>query len=391
MPKLLQINICSNIFSTGKICENIAQKAQSKGWDTYIVYGNSNKPSTSLEYKVAGIWNKYVHYIEFRLFDNEGLASRIVTKRLVKYLKEINPDIVHLHVIHNHYLNYPILFKYLSDAKIPVVWTQHDCWAFTGGCTYFDMLECDGWKLGCLKCPDKRTLLCNQSARNFRLKKTILDSVDNIVFVPVSEWLASMLRQSCQKNREIRTIHNGTDLSIFRNTLQKDTKQFKILGVASTWAPRKGLNDFIKLRKLLPKDITITLVGLSDEQVKHLPEGIVGITRTSNLDEMVKIYSSSNVLVNPTYSDNFPTVNIEALACGTPVITYNTGGSPEAIDEKTGIVVTQGDIYALAKAIIQVRDIPFLSEDCRKRADLLFDKEKCFDQYIKLYESLLQE
>ncbi|MCD8555145.1 MAG: glycosyltransferase [Bacteroides graminisolvens] len=256
---------------------------------------------------------------------------------------------------------------------------------------YFDTLNCDEWKNSCLVCKEKRAYLRNMSSRNFSLKKHCIEKLDKVVFVPVSQWLADIMKESALKKNTIKVIHNGIDIDKFKPLpCKKNSLDFIVLGVAAVWDYRKGLNDFIKLRELLPQSIKIVLVGLSNKQISHLPKGIIGISRTSNLDEMVQIYSDADVFVNPTYSDNFPTTNIEALACGTPVVTYNTGGSPEAIDEMTGIVVERGSVDALAKAIISLKNIPLSASDCRKRAEENFDKKKCFRQYLELYNELLK-
>lgn len=399
MNKLLQINICSNVLSTGKICEDIAKISQRHGWDTFIVYGNSHRDSISVEYKVAGKWNKYLHYLEHKLLDREGFGSRLVTYRTIKWINKVKPDIIHLHNIHDHYLNYPLLFEYLAKADIPIVWTQHDCWAFTGGCMYYDLQNCDKWKTGCTNCSEHRAVLCDTTEKQYTLKRELLSKIKDLTYVPVSDWLGAALRESHQKERPIVTIHNGIDISLFKPVKavekyeevkqSKDCCRFRIIGVAAVWDKRKGLEDFIRLRLMLPDDYDITLVGLAPEQIKVLPPGIKGITRTTNVQELVKLYSVSDVFVNPTYSDNFPTTNIEALACGTPVITYKTGGSPEAVDSKTGMVIEQGNLNALANAIMWMRENPLFSADCRKRAEELFDKDKCFEKYVELYEELL--
>ena len=388
---LLQINVVSNLLSTGKIAEDISNKAIEYGWEVYTIYGRWSKPGVTHEIRVAPMINTYLHYLENRLFDNEGLSSRLVTKRLTKKIDEINPDIIHLHNIHDHYLNYPILFEYLSTISIPIVWTQHDCWSFTGGCGYFDLLHCDGWKSGCLSCPENRAIFCNKGAKQYVLKQKYFNMPRNLVYVSVSDWLGNLLKQSHQGHRPIITIHNGVDITRFRPTRKiRSDNRFCIIGVAAPWSIRKGLEDFVKLRSLLSEEYEITLVGLSESQIKTLPLGIRGIQRTSNINELVDLYSESDVFVNPTYEDNFPTVNIEALACGTPVITYNTGGSPEAIDSKTGIVIEQGNLIALANAIMYMKDNPLSSDDCRKRAEMYFDKDKCFEKYIELYENLIE-
>lgn len=396
MPKLFQINVVSNVLSTGKICEDIGKVALSNGWESYIAYGRLSRPSVSKEITIGSKISVYTHYAMHRFFDREGLASKHATKRLVACLNEIKPDIIMLHNIHDHYLNYPILFDYLATVNTPVIWVQHDCWSFTGGCMYFDMINCSNWKSGCLKCPERRALFCNISAKQFRLKQNLFKKLQNLTFIPVSNWLSDLLKQSPLGNRPIKVIHNGTDIQIFRPLQRKykKTHDFEILGVAADWIPRKGLFEFFKLRERLDSSVGITLVGLNQKQIDTLPEGINGIQKTTSLSELVQLYSDSDVFVNPTFSDNFPTTNIEALACGTPVITYNTGGSPEAVDEQTGIVVEQGNIDELVKAIHQVRKgiesgKVFTKEQCRSRVVSNFNKEHQFSEYLRLFNHYL--
>lgn len=390
MPKLLQINICNAMLSTGKIAEDISKVAIRHGWEPYTAWGRFAKNSVSNQFQVGGLWNTYSHYAAHKLFDREGLASRYATKKLIQRIEIIKPDIIHLHNIHDHYLNYPILFEYIAKENIPVVWTQHDCWTFTGGCMYYDMQSCNQWKTCCKACPEHRALLCDTTEMQYKLKRESLSKIKDLTYVSVSCWLSEALKASHQKHRPIVTIHNGVDVSLFRPLCEKPKDgRFRIIGVAGIWAKRKGLNDFVQLRSLLPPEYEITLVGLSKEQIKRMPEGVKCVTRTTDVQELVQMYSMSDVYVNPTYSDNFPTTNIEALACGTPVITYQTGGSPEAVDEKTGVVVEQGNIRALCEAIINMNKSPLSSMDCRSRAVSLFDKDKCFEKYISLYNNLL--
>lgn len=390
MKKLLQINVCSALLSTGKITEGISQIAAKHGWETYTAWGRFAKSSISTQIQIGSKLDTIVHYAANKLFDYEGLMSRKATRRFIAEIEKIKPDIIHLHNIHDHYLNYSLLFRYLAKIETPVVWTQHDCWAFTGGCMYYDLYNCEKWKNKCTKCPEHRALLCDLTEKHFVLKQRLLDKIKNITFVSVSDWLAIALRESVQKEKNVITIHNGIDTSVFKSSCKKRNDDvFRIIGVAAVWDKRKGLEDFIKLRTLLPSEYKITIVGVTHKQIKKLPKGIRGLTRTTNLHELIHLYSVSDVLVNPTYSDNFPTVNLEALACGTPVITYRTGGSPEAIDEKTGVVVEQGDVNALAEAIVRMKAQPLSSADCRKRAEECFDKDKCFERYVELYENLI--
>jgi len=385
---ILQVNVTANWGSTGRIAEQIGLAAMEAGWESYIAYGRHLNDSASRLIKVGSYPIVLEHYVEHRLADNEGLASRCSTKRLIDQIKEISPDIIHLQNIHDHYLNYQILFEYLNSTSIPVVWTFHDCWAFTGHCHYFDAAECDKWMNKCYSCPLSRTLL-DRSTRNFLLKKTLFTSNQNLTIVPVSYWLKDHVMNSFLKEKNIRVIHNGIDINRFHPLHKVHGQIFTILGVSNVWEERKGLKDFVRLRELLDDSIHVRLIGLTPDQIKQLPEGIEGMTRTSSVEELVEAYSSADVLVNPTYADTFPTVNLEALACGTPVITYQTGGSPEAVDENTGVVVPQGDVKALAAAVMRMKDVPLSRKACRTRAEEYFDKDKCFRKYIELYEELL--
>ncbi len=393
MPRLLQINVTANWGSTGKIAESIGLCAIQHGWESYIAYGRYSRPSQSQLIRIGSAVTPYSHYFEQRVFDNEGLCSRRATKKLIATIKSISPDIIQLHNIHDHYLNYRLLFEYLNTTAIKVVWTFHDCWAFTGHCFHFVTKDCVKWKTGCSHCPLRnaypKTLL-DRSSRNYKLKRDLFMSNVNLSIVACSDWMSNFVQESFLKSKSIHTIHNGVDLSVFTPSPSgRGGQSFSILAVSSVWTQEKGLFDIYKLRDLLPSDFDIVLVGVSPKQQQHLPAGITGIQRTQDIHELVQLYRSADVLINPTYADTFPTVNLEALACGTPVITYNTGGSPEAVDESTGVVVPQGDVQALADAILRLKAHPLSSEACRSRAEVFFDKDKCFEKYLTLYNQLL--
>ena len=342
MPKLLQINITANWGSTGKIAESIGLAAIKRGWESYIAYGRIANPSASQLIKVGGKWNTYLHFAGNRLLDLEGRCSIRATKRFIKEIDRIKPDVVQLHNIHDHFLNYRLLFEYLNQTDIKVFWTFHDCWAMTGHCMHFVTKNCDRWKTGCHDCLMKGEYpksLVDRSRKNWELKKSLFAGCKNLSVVACSDWIADFARESFLKDKRILTIHNGVDLSIFKPQSKTESKRFKIIAISSPWYPAKGELDMYKLRSILSdEDFEIIMVGLSANQMKKLPTGIRGIQRTQNVNELAKLYSDSDVFINPTYADTFPTVNLEALACGTPVITYRTGGSPETVDEKTGIV-----------------------------------------------------
>lgn len=390
---LLQINVTANWGSTGKIAEDIGKIAIANGWESWIAYGRGNPTSASNLIRIGDDLDMKVHAIQSRLLDNHGLSSKEATKSFIKRIEEIKPDIIHLHNIHGYYLNYPILFEYLKRWGGPVVWTLHDIWPITGHCAYFGIDECQKWMTGCGKCPHlksyPKSILLDRSKHNYILKKEYFNSLPNLTLVPVSNWLSKILSQSFLNDIPRKTIHNGIDVFIF--SPHNNGHSNYILGVANVWEDRKGLSDFFKLREILPSDIDIVLVGLTNDQIERLPIGINGLTRTSSKEELASLYSSAIAFVNPTYEDNFPTVNIEALSSGTPVITYNTGGSPEAIDDKTGKVVEQGDIRTMANTVLDILNDPSLFSPfaCRKRAESYFNKRTQYDLYIDLYNSLL--
>lgn len=401
MPKLLQINVTANWGSHGKIADSIGQLAIQKGWESIIAYGRMHNKSQSQLLKIGDNKDVKIHGIATRLFDYHGLMSQDSTKDFIVQASKFNPDIIHLHNIHGYYLNYQLLFEWIKSREIPVVWTLHDCWPYTGHCAYYTFENCVKWQTSCEDCPGLGNYpksFWDGSIRNFIRKRQSFLGVKNLTLVPVSDWLRRDLGKSFLKNYPSITIHNGIDINLFKPSLNIDTIKSKfniyegkiLLGVASVWEKRKGLEEFLKLRDLLPQNYNIILIGLTNDQIKSLPNGIIGINRTDNIQDLVDLYSAADLFLNPTLEDNFPTTNLEALACGTPVITYNTGGSPEAIDEKTGIVIDYGDINKFASSIIDTIEVnPLSSIDCRERAINLFDKDKTYQSYLRLYEKLL--
>lgn len=395
MPTLLQINVTANWGSTGRIAEQIGQSAIKSGWTSYIAYRWNHHPSMSKLIRVSGKYGMYFHYLGNYLLDKEGLFSSKDTKQLITRIKEIKPDVIHLHNIHDHWLNYKLLFEYLNQTDIKIVWTFHDCWSFTGHCFHFVTKNCDRWKTLCHDCPlqhEYPKTMVDRSTKNFELKKKLFGGNKNLSIVACSEWMGNFVKESFLKDKPLVVIHNGVDLKVFHPTLPKksfEDAKFRVLAVSNVWNKEKGINDIYKLREVLSDEYQITIVGLSDKQMKTLPPDIIGVQRTQNVQQLVDLYSESDVLINPTYADTFPTVNLEALACGTPIITYRTGGSPEAIDEKTGVVVEQGDIKGVIAALHRMKESPFLVEDCQKRVESFFEKDRCFERYVNLYSNLI--
>lgn len=408
MRKLLQINpVLRKSTSTGRIMQEIGELAIQHGWKSFIAYSYGRdgiKPCSSELVPVGNKWSVAWHGVVTRLFDRHGLASGRATKDFIRKIDEIKPDIVHIHNIHGYFLNYKELFDYFSRRNIPVVWTVHDCWLYTGHCYYYSYIRCDRWKNGCGNCPQKRkfpaSLIFDRSAQNFIDKKKAFTSMPKnlLTIVPVSDWIRNEMKDSFLKDYPFRVIHNGIDLSVFdiydtESVKQKYGLQNRhiLLGLASIWSEEKGLNDFIKLAGMLNDDEVIVLVGITPEERKMLPDNVVGIGRTENIRQLAELYAAADVFINPTWQDNYPTVNLEAIACGTPVVTYRTGGSIEVITEDTGMIVEQGDVKGLMDAarIIEHNGKDRYSGACRKYALEHFRKEDRYEDYFRLYDELL--
>ena len=404
MKKLLQINpVIRTNTSTGRIMQEIGELAIANGWDSYIAYSGGRdgiKPCRSKLIPVGGKLSVALHGIWTRLTDRHGLASVIATRRFVRKIKELQPDIIHIHNIHGYFLNYKILFEYLSTADIPVVWTVHDCWLYTGHCNHYARVGCNKWMTQCEKCPQlssfPASMLVDSSSRNFNDKRRLFTSVDDMTIVTVSDWMREEMRRSFLKDCQFKVVHNGVDLNVFN--VGADSSEVReryglgdkhlILGVTSIWCREKGWDDFMELATMINEDEAIVLVGVTQEQMRKLPHNVTGIPRTENVAQLAALYSAATALVNPTWQDNYPTVNLESIACGTPVITYRTGGSVESVCEDTGYVVEQGDVEGLLAAFRKIKEAgkqTYVGR-CRNYAVRYFGKNDRYQEYMALYQ-----
>ncbi len=342
------ISTVAGADSPGRLAANICRKLEEDGHEVVLAYSRVAKNCNDItKIKIGNIVDYGIHLIGTRLNDDHGLFSTISTKKFLKWLDEYIPDVVWLHNIHGYYLNYIELFKWIKHTHVKVIWTLHDCWAFTGHCAYFTFAQCEKWKTGCGDCPIKSNYpksLVDNSRRNYRLKKKSFSNVDNMTIITPSQWLADLAMQSFLKKYDIVVEKNKIDTSVFykrENAKNRYNKKI-VLAVANGWGPRKGEKDIYELSKLLDDSYVILMVGLSKKQIKKLPKGIVGIERTSDQDELAKLYSIAEWFINPTYEDNYPTVNLEAQACGCRVITYDVGGCPETIYTSNSFVIPIG-------------------------------------------------
>lgn len=407
MKTLLQINPVLRVStSTGRIMQEIGELAMQNGWQSYIAYSRGRdgiKPCSSKLVPVGNKWSVAWHGLETRLFDRHGLASSLATRQFIRQIERIQPDVIHIHNIHGYFLNYQILFEYLSKCNISVVWTVHDCWLYTGHCYYYSYVNCNRWQSGCGECPQRKefpaSLWIDRSRQNYLDKKKAFTSMpqDKLVIVPVSNWIKSEMQKSFFCGYNFQVIHNGINTEVFRVYDAQEVREkyglgdkHVLLGVASIWSREKGLDDFIQMAALLKKEELIVLVGIKPEERKRLPENIIGIARTENIQQLAGLYSIADAFINPTWQDNYPTVNMEAIACGTPVVTYRTGGSVEAVTDETGFIVEQGNYKELLEAarMIRQRGKSYYQSRCREYALMHFKKEDRYSDYIRLYDEL---
>lgn len=395
MYKIVHINTFPN-KATGSIMFSVHNELQKLDkWDSYVVWGRGRTPKDKVhEYNMQCGWEIMMHGVLSRIFDNTGFNSDYATERLLQKMEYLMPDIIQLHNLHGYYINVKMLFKWIKHRNIPVVWTLHDCWAFTGHCAYFDYANCNCWKNGCHDCVQKKSypasLVFDNSKLNW-LRKKELFNYKQLHLVTPSIWLHDLVKESFLKKLPCSVINNGIDTDVFKPSSINCHigGKFKILGVASEWTPRKGLHDFIQLYRMLNHEqIEMTIVGLTSQQIEALPEGIRGMIRTDNIEQLVSLYQEADMFFNPTYEDNYPTTNLEALACGTPVCTYRTGGSIESVNEGNGFVVEKNELGGVKKIIeerLHSRKMGLHLDIDRKR----ISKEYMAEQYIKLYNDIL--
>ena len=379
------INVVCGIRSTGRICTDLASALEAQGHEVKIAYGRENVPAEFQKYavRIGSDFDVKMHGLKARLFDAAGFGSKRATKKFIKWVREYDPDVIHLHNIHGYYINIEVLFAYLKTCGKKIIWTLHDCWVFTGHSAYCDMVKCEKWKDGCDHCPQLKVYpksYVDRSKSNWIKKKNVLQNIPNLTIVTPSQWLADLVKQSFLSEYKVSVIHNGIDTSVFKPT-ESDFRQkydikdkYIILGVSTAWSEMKGLSDYVKLAEALDESYLVVLVGVTVEQKKELPNKILAIERTNNIEELASIYSSSDLFVNLSYCENYPTVNLEAISCGIPVLTYNSGGSSEsALD---GVIIERGK---LSEVIEIVKSKPTMNKklDC-----LSFDKSISNQKYI---------
>lgn len=398
--RVLLINVVCGIRSTGRICTDIADLLTDEGHECKIAYGRETVPEQYKKYavRIGTELDAKIHALGSRIFDNTGFYSTRATKKFIKWVKEYDPDVINLHNIHGYYLNIKLLFDYLRESGKPVVWTLHDCWAFTGHCCYYTAAKCNKWLTGCYKCQQKESyptsLFIDNCKKNHELKKKIFTSLNNCTIVTVSKWLGVEAEKSFLGCYTVKVVQNGIDLSVFK-PIQSDFKlnnRLKgkkiILSVATSWADkRKGLEDVIKLSTKLDDSYVVVALGVTEEEKKALPSTVMGITRTNNVKELAEIYTSADVYFCPSIEETFGLPTVEAMACGTPAVVYNSTALPEIVTDKSGYVVETHNIDAVVEKIKQCEEL--LKDDIINNAQK-YSKESMLNNYLHIYSDVLE-
>lgn len=396
--KILFINSVVDYGSTGKIVRDLANGAKAQGHEVLIIYGRHDTKNESDTFSLVDNKSTMFHGLMSLFFGRHGLHSKKQTQKLISEIEIFQPDVIHLHNIHGYYLNVPMLFEYLKKKNIKILWTLHDAWSFSGSSAYFDYYGCKIWDDGCVECNSTKdypkTFAKYRQKKNFAWKKQSFRGLSDMTIITPSDWLSEMAKTTFLKEYPIKTIHNGIDLGVFKPTKSDIRKKygledkFVILGVASFWENRKGLKYFIEFADHLEEDEVIFLIGIDEKDKKKLPDEILTISRTDNVEELVKIYSAADLLLNPTLEDNYPTINLEAIACGTPVITFDTGGSPESINDQTGVVCRNKTVKSIVESVATMRLNKLnLKNNCVNYAKAHFNKnifiERSLEEYTK--------
>lgn len=404
--KIVEINTTQSSGSTGRIASQIQKYVNSKGGICKIAFGYGNCEGCS-DFSMYSWVGTHVHSFLSRKLCMQGRCSRVQTHRLVRYLKKEKPDIVHLHNIHGHYLNYEILFHYLKSIQIPVVWTFHDCWPYTGKCAHYSNAGCDKWKTGCFDCPNLQTYpdsIHDGSKQNYELKKRCFTDLERLHIVCNSDWLKGQVEESFFKGREISRIYNGIDISVFypktaddvKKAAEKygiDLKKKTILGVSNIWKADKGLQVFLELAQNISLEYQVVLVGVSHGQKQTLSKSVIAIERTENTQELATLYTLADVLVNASKEETFGMVSAEAMACGTPVIVSSHTACPEIVDQNVGLVVSMESIEELINAVdvICLNGKEKYSDNCVSKVITCYSVDEMNRQYHDLYRKIEEE
>lgn len=398
--KVLQINATYGYGSTGLIMKDIGEALESSGGEAHFAYQTANGHVKN-GYAVGNMLDHRAHAILCRLFGRQGYYSKGATKKLIRYIEKIKPDVVHLHNLHSNFVHLNFLLHFLGNNDIPTVITMHDCWCFTGKCFHYVDVGCDGFTKDCKNCPKKKappaSIFFDCSSGVLRDRNKYIHAIPRLKIIGCSEWICREARKGFMKDLDIEVIRNGVDTTVFKALDKDELKRekgldgkFVIMGMANKWLLPSNAEFFEKAMSSLCDNDRVLLVGCSEEQINNLGkygDKLIAVGFIKNREELAKLYASADVFVNVTHADTLPTVNMESICCGTPVVTYDSCGSPELILDGCGYVVDENDVDELIKKIELVKKTDFgnIAEIGKEK----FDKNTCYKDYVRLYEDMI--
>lgn len=393
--KILQINAVYGFRSTGIIIKDIAIALKKEGHEAYFAYQTANeRPENGYL-----IGNKFVwkwHALYSRVFGRQAYASKSSTKKLLKWIDTVQPDVVHLHNLHSNYINLNLLCDYLVEKNIATVITLHDCWYFTGKCSHYVAVGCDKWQKSCGNCPrlkqEQASLFFDNTSKVLKDKIKHLNSIPNLTIVGCSHWITEELKKSHLKPNKIEVIYNGVDTKIFtphksdfrdKNSIGN---QFLIMGMADKWCTDKN-KEIVQQIIQNNLDSKIVIVGCKESQKEEFKNvrNVIALGYITDRKELSDIYAASDVFVNLTHADTLPTVNMESICCGTPVITFDCCGSPELVDGDSGYIIKENDSRALLERLDMLRNKALQFNVLEKQKK--FDKDTCYQRYLDIYKN----
>lgn len=402
--KVLQINAVYEKFSTGRTTKELHEAMQSKGIESFVACQNLASLSEN-GYKIGNRLDWKLHALLSRITGKQGYFSRFATKGLLDYISEVKPDVIHLRNLHSNYINLPMLLKYIAEKDIATVLTLHDSWFYTGKCVYYIECNCDRWEAHCGNCPALKagnpSLFLDRTTEMLSDKKKLFSAIRRLAVVGVSQWVTDDASRSILKDSSIiQCIYNWIDLERFhpqdcrelRQSMDLDNK-FVVFGIAMSWNPQKGIDLFHELADLLPDDCQIVLAG-DDSEVTKKHSKIKYLGTVNEVERLAKLYGMADVFVNPTIQETFGKTTAEAMACGTPVIAYNGTATPELVgsDGSCGFLIDENDARYYCEKILKIKEQTKenFGKAARKRAEDMFSKEKNIQQYLDIYQKLLE-
>lgn len=396
--RVLQINVVYDEKSTGRTCKELENFLDKKGIECITAYGKGEKNKGKNSYRIESKLEYYTHNILSQITGLEGYFSLFATLRLIHFIKRIKPDVIHLRNLHGHYLNLRCLFRFFKKTQIPLLFSLHDCWIFTGGCTYPVKHNCDKWKSECHSCPARSEYPYSKyfdfSKKIFKDKKKWLDGLNVKAVLGVSKWVASQGEKSILNKYPVSYIYNWINTDVFKDYNSKsvfekygiDKDKFTVICVAAAWKSGSVKNnDLEELAKKLGDNAQIVVVGLKAEEVKG--ENIIPIGFLSDISLLAQLYSASDVYVHLSEADTFGKVIAEAMACGIPAIAYDCTACSELIKENCGYLVPLHDVDALVDRVYKVKENKkeFYSENCKIRVKEEFDYNTNCERLLNIY------